>query len=152
MKLAGSKPAAMNPFAAAPAKAELYLRLGKAWDELWKAADELHRFGDSVYLEALRGLGGTLNPPAEVAATPRGRPLRSTSLMAQTLRVISEKPGIRVPEIADALQRSGFPLPRNATNRIRSGLHSLTKRGKVIREDGAYRPVEGANGSSVGVR
>jgi CRP-like cAMP-binding protein len=98
--------------------------------ELRPLVDEYHRLEAAE--QALSGVGGTATATAAPAAAPtrgrrrrstassngrRGRPRGSGTRAAQALKLVTERPGITIPELADAMG-----IKQNYLYRVMPGL------------------------------
>jgi CRP-like cAMP-binding protein len=98
--------------------------------ELRPLVDEYHRLEAAE--QALSGVGGTATATAAPAAAPtrgrrrrstassngrRGRPRGSGTRAAQALQLVGERPGITIPELADAMG-----IKQNYLYRVMPGL------------------------------
>jgi hypothetical protein len=106
--------------------------------ELRPLVDEYHRLEAAE--QALSGVGGR-SAPAAATATPtrrrrssassngrRGRPRGSGTRAAQALQLVGERPGITIPELADAMG-----IKQNYLYRVMPGLADdgkVTKSGR----------------------
>jgi CRP-like cAMP-binding protein len=106
--------------------------------ELRPLVDEYHRLEAAE--QALSGVGGTATATAAPAAAPtrgrrrrstassngrRGRPRGSGTRAAQALKLVTERPGITIPELADAMG-----IKQNYLYRV---MPSLAEEGKVTK-------------------
>jgi CRP-like cAMP-binding protein len=106
--------------------------------ELRPLVDEYHRLEAAE--QALSGVGGTATATAAPAAAPtrgrrrrstassngrRGRPRGSGTRAAQALKLVTERPGITIPELADAMG-----IKQNYLYRVMPG---LAEEGKVTK-------------------
>ena len=117
--------------------------------ELRPLVDEFHRLEAAA--AALAGVGGTPNasaparrgrrqaaPSGTASATPRrrGRPRGSGTRSKQALELVRARPGITIPEIAEAMG-----IQQNYLYRV---LPALQKDGLVRKEGRGWQPREAA--------
>jgi hypothetical protein len=103
--------------------------------------------------EALSGIGGNASSTATATATPtaapaaprrakraggrrRGRPKGGGTRAAQALQLVKERPGITIPEMAEAMG-----IQQNYLYRV---LPSLAEEGKVVKSGRGWHLREGA--------
>ncbi|GAC1439742.1 MAG: hypothetical protein NVSMB51_18030 [Solirubrobacteraceae bacterium] len=86
--------------------------------------------------KALAGVGGRAAPQTpRTRATPgrrRGRPRGQGTRALQAIEIIAARPGVKIPEIADAMG-----IKQNYLYRV---LPPLEKEGKVVKRDGGWHP------------
>ena len=115
--------------------------------ELRPLVEEFHRLEAAA--AALDGVGAGARPAAAAAATPRkrrsgassgtgrrGRPRGSGTRSKQALELVRTRPGITIPEIAEAMD-----IQQNYLYRV---LPSLQKDGLVRKEGRGWHPLDAA--------
>ena len=115
--------------------------------ELRPLVDEFHRLEAAE--RALSGVGTSSNGSPSAAATPRrgrrssgggggrrGRPRGSGTRAQEALKLVTERPGITIPEMAEAMG-----IKQNYLYRVLPGLQ---KDGLVRKEGSGWHPREGA--------
>jgi hypothetical protein len=113
--------------------------------ELRPLVDEYHRLDAAE--RALSGVNGTASPPptrrrrgastTTTRSTRRGRPPGTGNRAAQALELVTQRPGITIPELADAMG-----IKQNYLYRVMPG---LAEDGKVVKSGRGWHPRDNAH-------
>jgi hypothetical protein len=113
--------------------------------ELRPLVDEYHRLDAAE--RALSGVNGTASPPptrrrrgastTTTRSTRRGRPRGTGNRAAQALELVTQRPGITIPELADVMG-----IKQNYLYRVMPG---LAEDGKVVKSGRGWHPRDNAH-------